>query len=75
MEIQDLPYVLVNYHPPNDKQGQFCTLNEIIDKHKILTVDADTRLIWGGDWNCILNKSLDAMGRAPSLRKESVKLT
>ena len=34
----------------------------------------DTRLIWGGDWNCILDKSLDAMGESPSLKKESVKL-
>ena len=74
MEIQDLPYVLVNYHEPNDEQGQLCTLNEISDKLKTLTVDADTKLIWGGDWKCILDKSLDAMGGEPSLTKESVKL-
>ena len=49
MEIQDLPYVLVNYHAPNDEQGQLCTLNEISDKLKTLSVDEDTRLIWGGD--------------------------
>ena len=65
MEIQDLPYVLVNYHAPNDEQGQLCTLNEISDKLKTLSVDEDTRLIWGGDWNCILDKSLDAMGDHP----------
>ena len=73
-EIQDLPYVLVNYHAPNDEQGQLCTLNEISDKLKALSVDVDTRLIWGGDWNCILDKSLDAMGGSPSFKKESVKL-
>ena len=37
-------------------------------------MDVDTRLIWGGDWNCILDKSLDAMGGSPSLKKESVKV-
>ena len=74
MEIQDLPYVLVNYHAPNDEQGQLCTLNEISDKLKTLSVDEDTRSIWGGDWNCILDKSLDAMGGSPSLKRESVKL-
>ena len=75
MEIQDLPYVLlVNYHGPNDEQGQLCTLNEISDKLKTLTVDVNTRLIWRGDWNCILDESLDAMGESPSLKKESVKL-
>ena len=74
MEIQDLPYVLVNYHAPNDEQGQLCTLNEIIDQLKTLTVDVDTRFIWGGDCNCILDKSLDAMGGSPSLKKESLKL-
>ena len=67
MEIQDLPYVLVNYHAPNDEQGQLCTLNEIIDKLK--TVDVDTTFIWGGDWNCILDNSLDAMGGSPSLKR------
>ena len=46
----------------NNEQGQLCTLNEISDKLKTLSVDEDTRLIWGGDWNCILDKSLDAMG-------------
>ena len=74
MEIQNHLYVLVNYHAPNDKQGQLCTLNEVSDKLKTIDCDADTRLIWRGDWNCILNKSLDAMGGASSLKKESVKL-
>ena len=37
-------------------------------------MDEDTRLIWGGDWNCILGKSLDAIGGSPSLKKESIKL-
>ena len=35
----------------------------------------DTRFIWGGDWNCILDKSSDTMDGSPSLKKESVKLT
>ena len=74
MEIQDLRYVVVNYLAPNDEQGQLCTLNEIIDKLKTLSVDMDTRFVWGGDWNCIPDKSLDAMGGSPSLKKESVKL-
>ena len=40
-------------------------------------MDVDSRLIWGGNWNCILDKSLDAMGgggESTSLKKESVKL-
>ena len=67
MEIQDLSYVLVISHVPNDELGQLCTLNEIIDKLKTLTVDVDTRLIWGGDWNCMPDRSFDAMGGSPSL--------
>ena len=74
LEIQDLPYVLVNYHAPNDEQGQLCALNEISDKLKTLSMDVDIRLSWGGDWNCILDKSLDAMEGSPSLKKESIKL-
>ena len=67
MEIQDLPYVLVNYHAPNDEQGQLCTLNEIIDKLKTF--------IWGGDWNCILDKSLDAVGGGFTLFKKGISET
>ena len=74
MEIQDLPYVLVNYHAPNNEQGQRCTLNEISDKLKTLGVDEDTRLIWGGDWNCILGKSLDAMGGITLLKRNQLNL-
>ena len=74
MEIQVLPYVLVNYHAANDEQDQLCTLNKILDKLKTLTVDVDTRFIWGRDWNSILDKSLDAMGGSPSSKKGSVKL-
>ena len=48
--------------------------SEINNKLTMLTVDADTRLVWGGDWNCILDKSLDVMGGSPSLKKESVEL-
>ena len=74
MEKHDLPYVLVNYHALNDEQGQLCTLNEVSDKLKTLTVDVDTKLIWREDWNCILDTSLDAMGGSPSLKMELVKL-
>ena len=70
MELQDHPYVLVNYHARNDKRGQLSTLNET----KTLTVAAATKLIWGNDWNCIHDKSLDATGGGPSLKKESIKL-
>ena len=75
MEIQDVPHQLVNFHARDDEQGQLCTLNEISDKLKTLTVDADTRLIWGSDWNCILDKSFDAMGGASSLKRGSINLT
>ena len=74
MEIQDLPYVLVSYHAPNVEQGQLCTLTEISDKLKTLTVDADTRLIWVGDWNSVLDKSLDVMGGSPSLKRNQLNL-
>ena len=47
-------------------------MKEIVEKLKTIPVDKATSYIWGGDWNRVLNKSLDTLGGVLSLKKESV---
>ena len=47
-------------------------MKEIVEKLKIISADKATSYIWGGDWNCVLIKSLDALGGVPFIKKESV---
>ena len=67
-----VPYVFINYYAPNDQQSQVTIMKEIVEKLKTIPVDKTTSYIWGGDWNCVLNKSLDALGGVLLLKKESV---
>ena len=73
IEIQKVHYVFINFFAPNDQQSQVTTMKEIVEKLKNISADKATSYIWGGDWNCVLNKSLDALGGGvPSLKKKSV---
>ena len=72
IEIQEVPYVFINYYAANDQQSQVTTMKVIVEKLKTVSADKATSFIWGGDWNCVLNKSFDALGGVPSLKKESV---
>ena len=72
IEIQEVPYVFINYYVPNDQQSQVTIMKEIVEKLKTIPVDKATSYISGGDWNCVLNKSLDVLGGVLSLKKESV---
>ena len=72
IEIQEVPYVFINYYAPNDQQSQVTVMKEIAEKLKTIPADKATSYIWGGDWNCVLDKSLDALGGVSSLKKESV---
>ena len=72
IEIQEVPYVFINYYAPNDQQSQVTIMKVIVEKLKTIPVDKATSYIWRGDWNCVLNRSLDALGGVSSLKKESV---
>ena len=62
----------INYYAPNDQQSQVTTMKEIVEKLKTISADKATSYIWGGYWNCVFNKSLDALGGVSLLKKESV---
>ena len=73
--IDNNPIVLVNYYPPNNEAEQVKILEEL--NHIIDTFDnhEDTKYIWGGDFNMILNTHLNADGGSPAIKiKQTAKL-
>ena len=60
----------INYYAPNDQQSQVATKKGIVEKLETISADKATSYIWGGNWNCVLNNSLDALWGVPSLKKE-----
>ena len=66
--IDNNPIVLVTYYPPNNEAEQVKILEEF--NHIFDTFDnhEDTKYIWGGDFNMILNTHLNADGGSPAIK-------
>ena len=69
--IDNNPIVLVNYYAPNNESEQVKILEEL--NHIFDTLDnyEDTKYIWRGDFNMILNTYLDADGGSPAIKIKS----
>ena len=72
VEIQKKPYVLINYYVPNLETEQVSVLNVILRKLTNFEIGDDAKIIFGGDFNMILNLKLDADGGNPSLKSNSI---
>ena len=73
VNIQENPYVLINYYAPNLETQQVSVLDELTKVLSNLELKENTNLILGGDFNIILNLKLDADGRNPTLKFNSMK--
>ena len=71
--MQENPYMLINYYVPNLETQQVSVLDELTKVLSILELKENTNLILGGDFNLILNLKLDADGRYPTLKSNSMK--
>ena len=72
------PFTLINYYAPNNQSDQLKNLKEIQAKLKNIQIIDGPSYIWGrggggGDWNCILDKSLDSVGGNIKLKKDTIK--
>ena len=74
VDIQENPYVLINYYAPNLETQQVSVLDELIKALSNLELKENTNLILGGDFNLILNLKLDADGGNPTLKSNSKSL-
>ena len=65
------PYVILNYYAPNVENEQLKLLNKLSNELNKLPLreNQDVHLVFGGDWNLIFDKSLDALLGNPILRK------
>ena len=63
---------MINYYAPNKEGQQVLILTEIRDILKKIELEKDTQLIWGGDFNCFFDCKLDADGRNPKLKVQSI---
>ena len=73
VDIQENPYVLINYYAPNLETQQVSVLDELTKVLSNLELKENTNLISGGDFNLILNLKLDADGGNPTLKSNLMK--
>ena len=72
LEIDNCPFILINYHAPNDECQQFQVLEEISNNLDKLDLKENTQFIWGGDFNVIFYEKLDADGGNTKLEDKSI---
>ena len=61
-----------NYYAPNGEKEQVEVLTQIKEFLSKIEYDQNTAMIWGGDFNVIFDKSLDADGGNPTLKIQSL---
>ena len=72
VNIQGLPVILVNYYAPNGEKEPVEVLIQIKEFLSKIEYDQNTAIIWGGDFNVIFDKSLDADGGNLTLKIQSL---
>ena len=60
--IQDSPYILSNICALNKNNEQCVFFKNILEEVKVLRTEFDYPIIFGGDFNVILNQVLDGQG-------------
>ena len=71
--IQGSPYVLIIYYAPNIELNEVKKLQQIKSNLQNMSINENTQFILTGDWNLIFDRSLDALGRSPTLKFNSLK--
>ena len=62
----------MNYYAPNEEGQQVLIPTEIRNILEKIELEKDTQLIWGIDFNCFFDCELDADGRNPKLKVQSI---
>ena len=74
IELQGSPYVILNYYAPDVENEQLKLLNKLLSELDRLPLrkNQDIHFIFGGDWNFIFDKSLDALSGKPTFKKNAI---
>ena len=70
--IDDCEYILINFYNANTESEQLKTFIVLNDLLLNFNLNESKRIIFAGDFNLYLNRSLDAKGGSPLLKKRSV---
>ena len=72
LEIDNCPFILINYYAPNDEYQQLPALEGISNNLDRLDFKENTQFIWGRDFYFIFDEKLDADGGNPKLKDKSI---
>ena len=70
--IEDTKFILINLSNANTENDQLTTSSELINLLENFNPTKNKPIIFAGDFNLFLNRSLEAKGGNPCLKKESL---
>ena len=72
VKIDDSVFVLINIYNANTNSEQLHTLNDLINILETFVGIQNKIVVLGGDFNVILNSSLDSDGGMPVIKKKTI---
>ena len=72
VKIDDSVFVLINIYDANTESEQLHTLNDLINILETFEDIQNKSFVLGGDFNVILNPSLDSEGGKPVIKKRTI---
>ena len=72
VKIDDFVFVLINIYNDNTKSEQLHTLNNLVNILETIKDIQNKCVVLGGDFNVILNPSLDLEGGKPVIKKRTI---
>ena len=72
VKIDDSVFVLINIYNANTNSEQLHTLNDLINILETFVGIQNKIVVLGGDFNVILNSSLDSDGCMPVIKKKTI---
>ena len=70
VKIDDSVFVLINIYNANTESEQLHTLNDLVNILETIEDIQNKSFVLGGDFNVILNPSLDPEGGKPVIKRE-----
>ena len=72
VKIDDSVFVLINIYNANTESEQLHTLNDLVNILETIEDIQNKSVVLGGDFNVILNPSLDSEGGKPVIKKRAI---
>ena len=72
VKIDDSVFVLINIYNANTESEQLHTLNDLVNILETIEDIQNKSVVLGGDFNVILNPSLDSEGGKPVIKKRTI---